>query len=906
MRSVLAHLTDVRPGEGRIVLQTTATLFSLIAGHTLLETCRDALFLGNVPARLLTIVYAAVALLAVVSARANSRMVARFGRRASLHVTLVAAAYGAVLFYLLPRSSAVLFALYVFTTLTSSVAVVQFWMLAGHWLTVAQGRRLFGLISAGGVLGAVCGAGLAVAALHFVEVESLLLVAVGFFLFSAALISTVRAPDEQQHTGSAHASYRASWKLVRSYPYVGRLAVLWAISACVLLVTDYLFKSVAARSLPASELGTFFARFYAAFNGIALVLQIVGYGFLVRRLGVLSSFFVLPVMLLGGAVATVVTGGFLAVVLATKAFDGGLRHSLHRVTSELLWLPLPDEVRVATKTFVDTVPVRLSQAVTGGVLLLLASRDQDGPIVLAGGIAMLALLWLGMAARLRKPYLALLHSTLGTRPGAPTPFDLDGAELVIEALSSRNPRKVVAAMDLLAHNGRTRLIPALILYHESSEVLTVALRTITTTSRSDWIPLAKRLLEHEDVDVRVAAMSALHRVGIEDAVQERVYDVRPEVRGHAAYLVEARSREADPLLHPAIIEVLELTGVPGAAARLGLLRAVCDAQDGRYAQLILTSIEDRNDAVAEAAAEAMVVVRDERFIPRLVARLASRSGRQTAMRALVVHGEAALTSLHRALADVTTTAKVRRFAPAAIASFGTQKAADILLACLAVENVGLVRYKILKALAHLVQEVPLRVEARQLQSVLDEQLVEFVRMAALAHQLQRSVTSTSATRYTSALLQLLGEKARQAQQRAFMALGILHRNEDIRVVESALRSADRSARARALEFVDALTANFSVSRIRRLFNLMLDDLPVTEMLERASDEVAIVSSPEQALRALLDSDDEVLWALSRCCLADSAAVSAAMAGQSVADAADGDTARARQAQGEVAGLGSST
>jgi hypothetical protein len=358
--------------------------------------------------------------------------------------------------------------------------------------------------------------------------------------------------------------------LLRQYPYVARLAALLAVSTSALLVTDYLFKSVAARTFHPDELGGFFATYYAALNGLALLVQLLVSGYLVQRLGVLSAFLVLPVLLLGGSVATILVGGILTVVLVTKAADGGLRHSLHRVTSELLWMPLPDEVRTWSNTFIDTVVVRVAQALTATALLLCASQNWDDPTSLAFGLAALAFVWAALGIGLRRPYLQLFRSALDNRrQTAPVELDLDAVELVVESLSSREPSKVIAAMDLLTSNQRSRLIPALILYHESTDVLVKALDTISRDGRRDWIPLATRLLDHENGDVRVAAMRALGRVGVVDAAEERLYDVRPEVRGHAAFLVESGDASEDPSAHEAIRQVIELDGSAGRMAKLG-------------------------------------------------------------------------------------------------------------------------------------------------------------------------------------------------------------------------------------------------------------------------------------------------------------------------------------------------
>src|SRR5690606_29247896 len=299
---VLAKLADIRPGEGSQVLRASLLLFALIAGHTLLETTRATLFLGALPARNLALVYAALAALALVAVRFNRALLARFGQRSALFLTLVGSAYGTIVFYLLPLERTTIFSLYLYSGLFGSVAIVQFWMLTNRWFTVAQGKRLLGLVSSGGVLGAVAGASLAIAVLEVLPVRQLLLLAAGCFMLAAMQLTSVDDEVEVSHARRPLVE-RGALRLLREQPYLVGLAVLLGLSTSALLITDYLFKSVAARSFEAGELGRFFAVYYAALNGVALVVQLVLSGYLVRRLGVIAAFLVLPLLLLSGAAA---------------------------------------------------------------------------------------------------------------------------------------------------------------------------------------------------------------------------------------------------------------------------------------------------------------------------------------------------------------------------------------------------------------------------------------------------------------------------------------------------------------------------------------------------------------------------------------------------------------------------
>ena len=61
---------------------------------------------------------------------------------------------------------------------------------------------------------------------------------------------------------------------------------------------------------------------------------------LLARWGVGGALTVLPILLVATASGFALTGALIAII-ALKLADGGLRHSLHRVASEILYLPVP-------------------------------------------------------------------------------------------------------------------------------------------------------------------------------------------------------------------------------------------------------------------------------------------------------------------------------------------------------------------------------------------------------------------------------------------------------------------------------------------------------------------------------------------------------------------------------------
>jgi AAA family ATP:ADP antiporter len=904
VRRRLGAIVDVRAGEGRTVLAAAGTLFLLIAGHTVLETARDALFLGRLPPSRLSIVYVSLAALGFAGARWNARFVQRFGRRNALIFSLMAAACGTTGFYLLPATPAATLALYVWSGLAGTLVAVQFWMLAGRVFTVTQGKRLFGIVGAGGVLGATAGAGSAAAVLMVAPVQFLLVIsAVVFMLLSFLLTMAPRdhdvAPWRVSETSVGVNDAFTSTTSTTTGRYVRRLGLMTALATAALLATDYLFKSAAARAVPPEALGVFLARTYTVLNAIALGVQLFVAGLLVRRLGVVSAMVVLPLLLIAGAGGVVLAGGALAAVLVTRGVDGALRHSVHRVAGELLWAPVPERARTDARAVVDSVVARGAQAATAGVVLVLALLGFDTPQTLAAIIGVLALAWVGVAASLDRPYLDLFRSAL-TRfsrddAGPPVELDLRAVEVVVESLSSRDAGRVIAAIDVLAGGGRTRLIPALILYHEAEAVLLRALAVVATRDRRDWIPLAERLLGHESAEVRVAAVRALAAAGQVATAGERLQDIAPSVRAHAAFHLVHHEPAARPAEDARIAAIIQIDGEAAQRAHTALLDAIREHGDASWNDVVLALARTDDPEIFAAAARAMAHSPDPRYVPMLVARLGTRRGRSSVREALVGQGAAGFAALVAAVGDPATDRRVRLHIPRTLSRFGTEEAAARLVDLVedrALE--GAVRYKALRGLGRLVAEQPVRAPRSSVARALRRDLVEHVGLLSLRVPIARRLDQAPGEAQPSGglLVGLLCDKAEQAAERAFRLLQITHRGEDILSVWAALHDGGRGARAQALEFVDALTRSDAsrdavAADCRALLQIVADDLPDEERVRRAA---AFVASPPvdhaEALARLANGSDDALAAL--------AADVAARLGVSVAAALGGGRERARQ------------
>jgi HEAT repeat protein len=863
---MLAPLGDVRPGERRGAAAAFLTIFGILAGHTLLETARDALFLARLPPSELPGVYLVMAVVAIAVFQGPWRA-PRVGGRYGLSLVLVGCGLVTFLFWgvLSSRNPWALRALYVWTGILGTMAALQFWIVLGELYTVTQAKRLYKLVGTGSVLGAIAGAAIARAMTQAWRPKHLILAAaVAFILTGIGPALRVRRPRSSAATAAGHAasSIFQTARLFRNDPYIKALGGLVLVSTVALTLADYVFKSTVARTVDPAHLGTFFASFYMVLNVLALGAQMILMGWLLRVLGLHRTLWVLPALVFLGASGVALGGGLLAALLL-KGADGTLRYSLHRTGTELLFVPLPDSLRARAKPVIDVVGQRGGQALAS--LLILAEITQNrGNTVLAVAAAALSVVWIAWAADLKGHYLDLFRSALregAMRARGDLPeLDLGSLEALFTALNSRDDSEVIGAMELLAAGGRARLIPALILFHPSRGVVLRALDVFADAGRTDFVSVADRLITHEDAAVRAAALRARTAVKPDETLLRRAAaDPDPLVSATALVGLVAGGWITDE----AQVALDELMRSPSPAGRRALAAAI-GAQRApvpAFEPVLLRLAEDPDEEVQTGAATAMGALRLPSFVPALVPMLASSHLRAAARGALVAFGKPALSALDEALRDQDLPHEIRSHVPRTISRFPPEEAAPLLLDKLVREEDGLVRYKILRGLGRIAAENPgLELDPAVLHSGTERTLEAIFRLIHWRTVLEVGAAAEPrrATPGNELLIAYLRDKEAHAFERLFRLLGLQHRGEDFEKIYRGLRNASAKVRAGSRELLE----NLIEPPLRDAILALVDDVPDTERLARgAAVHRAAPTSYDELLARLIEEPAETVRCL---------------------------------------------
>jgi AAA family ATP:ADP antiporter len=856
----LRNLFAIRPNEQRDVWTAFVTLFGVIGSLTVLETARDALFLSRIPATQLPWMYIALAVLSLLAAKLNARL-SRFGGRVALSMTVAASAAVTISLahFLRHVGHAGVYAIYIWSSLSTAMVIVRFWMLVSSRFTILQAKRLYGLIGAGSVVGAIAGSAVARTLAATTGPRHLVMLA-GFGFAATALLPllfTRDATQEVQDRGESIGALKGGAGYLARQPYALRLVLAMTISTACVTIGDYLFKSTAAAAIPRAELGAWFATVYLFLNVGSLFAQLVLAGWLTRRVSVPSVFMVLPALMLLGGLGMLVTAG-IASALVIKGGDGVLRYSLHKTSSEMLYLPFTDAARQRVKAVIDVVGQRGGQA-AASILVLAISAAGGSTRTTSIAIAVLALLWIASAVSLRPGYLGLFRGRLG-RPrfehlSAFPELDLASLETLLAALDSKHDGEVLAALDALEREGKVRLIPALILHHPAEAVVVRALRIFIRAHRASVVPVVDRLLDHASPRVRGAALTArsvfdrdaqplLLRASVDESPEVRATITVNLIASGDIYGDDARDRLRAILRDGAV------------HTKVALAEAIAGHGATDFTEPLIALARDPAVEVRRAAAKAMAALHDPRYVSVAIDLLADENTRPLAKEILIPLGAPALQALVGALRDPARAPTSRWRLAQLVSSFEASSAARALSTLLTREDDGAVRFQIIRGLEGLVRRHPdIRLDAAVLDDAIDATVRRAYRYHARRAVLERGAAQDPMRKTPGGelLIRVLDDKACNATDRLFRLLGLAHPMEDFFQIYRGIVSGRRDAREGAMELV----ANVLREPLRSAVIGLVEDVSLEERLDAGGPYRSRVAARyEDLLDELLESTSE--------------------------------------------------
>ncbi|CAN5765430.1 hypothetical protein BH23GEM10_BH23GEM10_07440 [soil metagenome] len=781
----------------------------------------------------------------------------RLGRTLSWQTLFAAVALffaiNLVLFRVLYREGSATFGLvfYGWYDLFAAALVTQFFMATQFYFNARTAKRAYPLVIAGGSIGASLGGAITGFFAESVGTPNLLLVAAALIaIFAACIPAVLRGP-------SAGMPERASADRRRAMPTV-RIRELFAdrhvrlIAGTVLLtiivkqLVDYQFNAITKDVfITRDAVSAFQGKFNAATQWLPLVvLAALQPG--LRRWGMGVAVLLLPAFMMVGTAALALTFGLVAAVIA-KGAETSLRYSAERAGREILYVPLPDRIKLDAKAYID-VALEKGVGKVASALLIMVLLQFLGYQQLAWVSAGLCVVWLAMAIAVRREYVKTLSRSIESRFTSLTGvfaslLDASTLPVVRRTLTDPSPLRALFGLELLEQQPSHELRPVApdlntMLARPEPAIRIGALQLLASIPDLLDATAARTLLGDDEPGVREAAVRAMLAHAADGApamLNDLLRDDRSAVRTAALACVLGESGTTE-LRSAGRAYVEDRIGREheNVDARAEIALAAGALRDHEDAHRILAPFLDDVDArVRGIALRSAGLLGRADLCGRMIDGLGQPRTREAARDALISLGPVAVQPLADALLDQATPARVRREVPRTLARIPTQPTVDALLhLVLAPETDQLLDYRALKALSKL--------RATNAGLVFDSVLVHEVAerecdAAALYAAVRAQLPADADDPPTMLLHAALSDGFAERREGVFRCLGMVHPPRNVHRAWSAIAGASHR-RANALEWLEQTIGSLRFRRLAPVLEpVRSDDRATTDILVRDGD-----------------------------------------------------------------------
>ena len=284
-----------------------------------------------------------------------------------------------VLFRMAPESRALAFAFYVWFSVANLFMVSVFWTLMVDTFSAAQATRLFGLLAAGGSLGAIAGPLVTRMTAKAVGVNGLLFIAAAGFLVVIGIVHLLmrekqrlrthgeevqRSRLDHQLEGNAFDGFRNLFSSRFSLLQSGfMLLMTWVNTVAYFFQTDLVTKAFSDfenRIMAIADIAL-------VVNILAAAIAIFGIGRYVQRFGVTAGLVLNPLIMIVAFVAIALSPTLL-MIQALQVTRQSSQFAIARPSREICFTVVEQSSRYKTKNVIDTLIYRLGDLVSAWMI----------------------------------------------------------------------------------------------------------------------------------------------------------------------------------------------------------------------------------------------------------------------------------------------------------------------------------------------------------------------------------------------------------------------------------------------------------------------------------------------------------------------------------------------------------
>ena len=235
-------------------------------------------------------------------------------------------------------------------------------------------------------------------------------------------------------------------------PFIIGIGTIVALSAIVSMLVDYQFKMIASSTFPnEADLVAFFGSFYSIMGAASIIMQFFITGPLLSRFGILIGLLILPFFLIAGSTALLFFPVLMSASFA-KFSDQTFKFTINHSSVELLWLPVPPNIRKYIKPQIGGTVKAIAEGLSGLLVFFLVKiiELQFLSIIALGSIVV----WLFTSIRVKANYVKQLQIAISKRQIDFEDLNVDVQDAAMvktieETLSSKDEIQQLFALEII-------------------------------------------------------------------------------------------------------------------------------------------------------------------------------------------------------------------------------------------------------------------------------------------------------------------------------------------------------------------------------------------------------------------------------------------------------------------------
>jgi len=312
------------------------------------------------------------------------------------------------------------------------LAMLGFWGTAGRLFTLRQGKRLFGLVDAGMIVGIIisCYAIPVLLSFNF-KAHNILIISAAAVL-AGSVIQIVIGRRFQFASGSVEKGTEEKTKkksvsdLFRSDSYIRVMSLFIALSVMTAFFVQYSFMAVTREQYPSGE---DMARFLGLFTGsmmiFTLLIKLFVFSYLIRNYGLRTCLAISPILVAAFTLIAVLIGMLMGFTPATsgfmlffmllalsRLFSKSLKDSIESPSFKVIYQTIDEKIRFGVQSAMDGTVNEISALSSGLLLAGLGILSFIKLIHFSWVLFVITIIWILVAVKLYSEYRKSIKKAL--------------------------------------------------------------------------------------------------------------------------------------------------------------------------------------------------------------------------------------------------------------------------------------------------------------------------------------------------------------------------------------------------------------------------------------------------------------------------------------------------------------